>query len=362
MFGDRLTRAQAMLGETSLDALVVAPSPDLAYLTGYDPMPLERPTLLIVRPDTAAALVVPLLERPLAADAPAADALELVGWTDQADPYAVAADLLPSTGRVAVGDRIWGAHLLGLQEARPGLAWTSARPVVGALRMRKDATEIELLRTAAHAADAALVALLDAGLGGRSELEVATRLRTLLVDHGHDRADFAIVGSGPNGASPHHEPTERTIGRGDVVVLDFGGVVQGYFSDTTRTVAVGESGDEARSVHDTVRRAQAAAIEAVRPGVPIELVDRAARAVIDHAGYGERFIHRTGHGIGLEVHEPPYAAVGDPTILEPGMTFSVEPGIYLDGRFGVRIEDIVVVGDRGAEPLNESDRDLRIVG
>jgi len=187
-------------------------------------------------------------------------------------------------------------------------------------------------------------------------------LGDLLVERGHDAPDFTIVASGPNAASPHHEPTDRRIGAGDPIVLDFGGSVEGYCSDTTRTVVIGQPAERLRTVHEVVAEAHGAAIASIRPGVEIETVDRAARAVIDAAGFGDRFIHRTGHGIGLEVDEPPYAARGDHTVLEPGMTFSVEPGIYLEGELGVRIEDIVAVTNEGVEPLNTTSRDLVVVG
>ena len=190
---------------------------------------------------------------------------------------------------------------------------------------------------------------------------MAADLARLLVEHGHRRADFTIVASGPNGASPHHEPGGRTILPRDAVVLDFGGELGGYFSDTTRTVVVEDEPEGFREIYDTVREAQEAAVARVAPGVEIQEIDRAARAVIEGAGYGPRFLHRTGHGIGREVHEPPYAVEGDVTALAPGMTFSVEPGVYLEGRFGVRIEDIVAVTDHGVERLNRSSRDLQVV-
>jgi D-alanyl-D-alanine dipeptidase len=229
------------------------------------------------------------------------------------------------------------------------------------MRARKDDVELAALRRAAAAADAALVDLLSRPLAGRSERAIANELGDLLVAHGHDEAAFTIVASGPNAASPHHEAGERTVGDGDGIVLDFGGTVDGYYSDTTRTVVVGEPDERLRRVHAVVAAAQRAATEVVRPGIEIEAVDRAARSVIEAAGFGDRFIHRTGHGIGLEVHEPPYAAAGDHTVLEPGMTFSVEPGIYLDGELGVRIEDIVAVTADGVEPLNTSSRELLVV-
>jgi Xaa-Pro aminopeptidase len=358
---DRMRRAAAEAAAQGFDAVVVAPSPDLAYLAAYDPMPLERPTLLILRPDRPPVVLVPELERPLAAASPGGAHAELVGWADGVDPYAEAARLLPASGRVAVADRIWGSHLLELQAVLPGVRFASASSVLGRLRAIKDDDELDALRRAAEAADAAFVEVCGLPFAGRREDEVAADLARLLVEHGHDRADFTIVASGPNGASPHHEPGARTIERGDAVVLDFGGSRDGYCSDTTRTVVVGEPPDGFEPVYALVRAAQAAAVETVRPGVAIEEVDRAARRMIAAGGYGERFVHRTGHGIGLEVHEPPYAVEGDATFLEPGMTFSVEPGIYLEGRFGVRIEDIVAVTADGVERLNTTTRDLQVV-
>ncbi|HJY32086.1 MAG TPA: M24 family metallopeptidase, partial [Actinomycetota bacterium] len=217
------------------------------------------------------------------------------------------------------------------------------------------------LRAAGSAADAAFADVIAQPFAGRAETELAAELDRLLREHGHQRVDFTIVGSGPNGASGHHEPGERRIGPGDAVVMDFGGVRDDYCSDITRTVFVGEPTDEQREVYAIVRAAQQAAFEAVRPGVAAQDVDRAARAVITEAGYGDRFVHRTGHGIGLEIHEPPYIVEGDETPLEAGMTFSDEPGIYLEGRFGVRIEDQLAVTPDGAERLNEAPREVTIV-
>jgi Xaa-Pro aminopeptidase len=354
----RLRQAASRLADAGGSALLVAPSPDLRYLIGYEPMPLERPTVLVIDAGGDVALIVPELERPLAAAAPSADALELMPWRDDEDPYALIASRVQGGGTVFVGDRIWGSHVFALQRALPGLAWMSAAPIVGAMRARKDHAELDALHRAADAADAALGDLLSEPLAGRTERAIAATLGDLLMARGHDTADFMIVASGPNAASPHHEPTERVIGDGDGVVIDFGGSVDGYFSDTTRTVVVGEPGERLRAVHGVVAEAQRVATEAVRPGVEIEVIDRAARTVIDAAGFGDRFIHRTGHGIGLEVHEPPYATTGDHTVLEPGMTFSVEPGIYLEGELGVRIEDIVAVTADGVESLNTTSRDL----
>ena len=360
-FLDRIARATDEAGARGVDALVISPSTDLAYLTGYDPMPLPRPTLLVLRPDALPTMLVPQLERPLAAASPVGDRVELVAWRDGSDPYEAAARLLTAVSRVAVADRLWAAHLLGLQRALPDTAFSSATPVLGRLRAVKDEDELDALRRAGQAADETFGRILEMGFEGRREEQVAADLAELLVEHGHASASFTIVASGPNGASPHHEPGPRTIRPRDAVVMDFGGTLRGYHSDTTRTVVVGEPPDGFEDAYDAVRRAQAAGVDAVRPGAVAEEVDRAARAVVDEAGLGERFIHRTGHGIGLEIHEPPYMVEGDRTELVPGMTFSVEPGVYLDGRFGIRIEDIVAVTDEGVERLNRSTRELRVV-
>ena len=357
---DRLARARAEATAQGYSALVVPPSPDLAYLTGYEPMPLERPTLLVLRGDADPVLLVPALEEPLARDAIDAD-VRFVPWRDGDDPYASAVRLLPAGGDVAIGDRLWSVHLLGLERAAPSLTFAPASSVLGRLRAVKDPAELAALRRAGHGADEVFGAICAASFVGRREEEVAGDLARLLVEHGHRRADFTIVASGPNGASPHHEPGARTIVPGDAVVLDFGGELDGYFSDTTRTVVVEHEPEGFREVYDVVREAQEAAIARVAPGIEIQEVDRAARALIEAAGMGARFVHRTGHGIGREVHEPPYAVEGDATVLAPGMTFSVEPGVYLEGRFGVRIEDIVAVTDEGVERLNRSTRDLQVV-
>jgi Xaa-Pro aminopeptidase len=360
-YRDRLRRAVEEASALGFAGVVVAPSPDLRYLTGYEPMPLERPTLLVLRPDAEPAMLVPMLEQALAAASPAADLIELVPWADATDPYELAAGLLPDGGPLAAGDRMWAAHLLGLQRVLPRASFAPASPVLGRLRAVKDGDELAALRRAGRAADETFRQICAERFQGRREEEVAADLAELLVRNGHARADFTIVASGPNAASPHHEPGGRTILPRDVVVMDFGGELGGYFSDTTRTVVAGEEPGGFGEVYEVVLEAQRAATDAVAPGVEAQDIDRIARGVIEAAGYGERFIHRTGHGIGLEVHEPPYMVEGDATRLAPGMTFSIEPGIYLEGRFGVRIEDIVAVTADGVERLNRSTRDLQVV-
>jgi Xaa-Pro aminopeptidase len=359
-FVARCERTLAAATDADLQGVLVTPGADLVYLTGYAPPPLERLTLLAVADGRVPALVVPALERPAAEAAPGMEGVELSEWRDDEDPYALAARILRA-GRYAVTDATWAVHLLALEQATADCFFVASGRALPLLRAVKDEDEIERLRAAAEGADAVFPQVVTMAFEDRREMDVAADLDRLLREHGHDRVDFTIVGSGPNSASPHHHSGERVIARGDAVVMDFGGVANGYCSDITRTVFVGEPTEEQRRVYDTVRAAQQAAFDAVRPGVPAQEVDRAARAVIADAGFGEFFVHRTGHGIGLEIHEPPYIVEGNEILLQPAMTFSDEPGIYLPGKFGVRIEDQVVVTDNGAERLNEATRELTVV-
>jgi Xaa-Pro aminopeptidase len=359
-FAERRDRTIRAVEDAGLAGLLVTPGPDLVYLAGYEPPPLERLTLLALVPGRAPVLVVPALERPAAEAAPGIDGVEIASWRDGEDPHELTARILRS-GRFALTDRTWSSHLLALEHATADCLFVAAGTVLPLLRAVKDDDEIARLRAAGHGADAAFAEVRTLTFVGRSERDVAGDLDRLLRAHDHQRVEFTIVGSGPNSASPHHTPGERTIATGDAVVMDFGGTVDGYCSDITRTVFAGEPTEEQRRVYDVVRSAQQAAFEAVRPGAAAQDVDRAARAVIVEAGYGDAFVHRTGHGIGLEVHEPPYIVEGDETLLAAGMTFSDEPGIYLDGRFGVRIEDQVLVTADGAERLNEAERTLVVV-
>jgi D-alanyl-D-alanine dipeptidase len=285
----------------------------------------------------------------------------MVDWTDGSDPYDAAAALLRPSGSFGVSDATWAMHLLGMQEALPKTTYRALSPSLPMLRAVKDANELARLTMAGEAADATYGEIVGLHFAGRKETEVAADLARLLRAFGHEQVDFTVVGSGPNGANPHHEAGDRTISDGDAVVLDFGGLMFGYGSDTTRTVSVGDPSAEVQNVHDIVREAQQAAFEAVRPGVPCQEIDRVARRVITEAGYGEQFIHRTGHGIGVTTHEPPYMVEGEEQPLEPGMCFSIEPGIYLAGRFGVRIEDIVTVTETGGKRLNDTDHHIRVV-
>jgi len=353
-FAPRRARAAAELRERQIAALLVSPGADLLYLSGYHLSPSERLTCLVLDADGRATMVCPAFEAPRAT-AGAPD-VERSTWQETEDPFALVASLVRGTGPVAVADQMWAGFVIGLQKALPQREFRVASVITRELRMRKDAGEIEALRLVSESADRAYAGILERPFAGRTEREIGADLAALLRAEGHDEVGFTIVGSGANGASPHHEPGDRRIADGDTVVLDFGGAMRGYRSDITRTVHVGPSGSEDQKVHDVVRRAQDAGYAAARKDASAESVDAASRRVIDEAGYGAFFIHRTGHGIGLDGHEHPYLVRGNQERLEPGMAFSIEPGIYLPGRFGVRIEDIAVIdADGSARPLNRAD-------
>ena len=410
----RLAAAREALAAAEADALLVGVGADLRWLTGYEALPLERLTMLVLPRDGQAALLVPRLELARAACAEAVDAgsVGMVAWDETDDPVALVLPIVagrvtthsggdrfdepgggqfdelsgvragppPAPGGVVVGaasrppgghrrllvsDRLWASFLLRLQGAFAGAAFNLASTVLRELRMAKDADEVALLREAAGAADRVIDALVAGRLVGRSEIDIAREVRDRLVAEGHDSAAFAIVGSGPNSASPHHEASDRVVEVGEPIVFDIGGTIGGYGSDVTRTIWVsgGEAEPDAefRHLYGVVQRAQEQAVAAVRPGVTCERIDAVARDVITAEGYGPRFIHRTGHGIGLEEHEDPYIVAGNAERLREGFAFSVEPGIYLDGRYGARIEDIVVCGPDGPDVLNAVPRELAVV-
>lgn len=376
-FRRRLETARAALVARRLDALLCGVGADLRYLAGYDAMPLERLTMLVVPSGGDPVLVAPRLEaaRAEACPAVAGGAAKLLTYGETDDSAGIVASVVVEspgrqTGRldeVAVSDTLWASFVLPLQAALSGARFRLASAVTGELRAIKDADELALLRLAAEAADRVVTSIAAGPLVGRTESEVSREVRERLVAEGHDEASFAIVGSGPNSASPHHEASDRVIRAGEPIVLDIGGSLGGYHSDVTRTLWV-TGGDPARGpdadflgLYATLQRAQAAASAAVAPGVAAERIDATARAIIEAAGHGPHFFHRTGHGIGLEEHEGPWIVDGNATPLRPGMAFSVEPGIYLEGRYGARIEDIVVCGEDGPIALNRVARDLFVV-
>ena len=374
----RLARVRAAMAEAGVDAMLLSLGADLPWLTGYEAMPLERLTMLVVPAGEEATLVVPRLEAPRVISDP--DSFSIRPWLDTENPVDIVSSLLTrgsgrgsqrkasesrGTLRLAISDRTWATFVLALQRELPDAVWQLSSSITAPLRAVKDDQEIEALAAASAAADRVAAQLLkgEIPLIGRTERQVSEDIGRRLIAEGHQRVNFAIVGSGPNSASPHHEPGQRKIGGGEAVVCDFGGTMDGYCSDITRTVWTGSSRPAPQFVelYEILERAQAAGVRAATVGTPCEGVDAAARDIIAAGGYGPDFIHRTGHGIGLEEHEDPYIVQGNTEPLSPGNAFSVEPGIYLDGRYGARIEDIVVATDAGPRALNEVSHDLTVV-
>jgi Xaa-Pro aminopeptidase len=366
----RLEQARAAVAKSDVTAMLVGVGPELEWLTGYAAHGGERLNLLIVPASGPIAYLSPRLESPAAQAAPgiADGALELLTWEETDDPFA----LLPPAvghhgwGRYLVSDGLRAAFLLGLQDMLPGASWGLASAVLAPLRRVKDEEEIALLAAAAAAADRAMERVISGPLVGRTEADVARDVRDALVEEGHDSAEFAIVASGPNSASPHHQPGDRVIAPGEPLLLDIGGRRAGYNSDITRTIWVaGEDGsgpdEDFRAIYELTAAGQAAARAAVRPGVSFGTLDATARGVISAGGHGDHFIHRLGHGIGLEVHEEPYLVAGNTETAVAGNTFSCEPGIYLEGHYGVRIEDAMLCTAEGGESLNTAPRELRVV-
>jgi len=348
---------RAMVG---LDALLLTPGPDLRYVTGYDAKQLERLTCLVVPASGDASLFVPRLELPAAAAA-IQHPLEMVPWDETDDPFALVADRLGDPEVVGLSDRMWALFVLRFRDLMPDTGQLLASSVLRDLRMRKTPAEVAALREAGAAIDRVHAQVPGWLKPGISERTVASRIAESILAEGHAQVDFTIVASGPNAASPHHEVSDRVLAEGDVVVVDIGGTMPtGYCSDCTRMYALGEPPAEFAAYFEVLRGAQEAACAAVRPGVTAESVDFVARNLIEAAGYGKMFFHRTGHGIGLESHEDPYIVAGNHQVLEPGMAFSVEPGIY-PGAHGARIEDIVVCTESGMERLNNAPRDLVVI-
>lgn len=354
-FAGRVKRLQEVMGADGVDVTLLSIGADLPYFTGYEASPSERLTVFVIPIDGPPVFYVPVLEAP----GVPAGAYQIRPWSELEDPVALAAGTTKAPNKVAVGDHMWSVFLSRFQRIWSHATWTPASEVTSALRLIKDADEIELLRRAAQGVDRVMARVSDEVVfSGRTELDVARDLAEMTIEEGHDVAEFTIVASGPNGASPHHHPGSRVIEEGELVVCDYGGRIGGYFSDSTRTFSVGEPAERQVEAHAVVAAANEAGRAAVRPGATCQEIDRVTRAVVNEAGYGEFFIHRTGHGIGLEVHEHPYIVEGNQTALEPGMCFSVEPGIYMPDQFGVRIEDIVVCADDGIDSLNQSTRGM----
>jgi Xaa-Pro aminopeptidase len=355
----RLSDAAVAAGLAGLDALLLTPGPDLRYVVGYDAHALERLTCLAVVPRQDPFLVVPRLELPAAQASPAGRlGIEIVPWDETDDPYSLLAGRVGNPAAIGLSDRMWALMVLRFRAAFPEARQELASLALGPLRARKSPAEVAALRTAARAIDRVHENVPGWLTAGRTEAEVAADIADAILAEGHSRVDFTIVASGPNAASPHHTASDRMLSIGDAVVVDIGGTMpSGYCSDCTRTYVIGQPPDEFSSYYEVLKNAQHAACEAVRPGVTAEALDAAAREPITRAGYGDYFVHRTGHGIGLETHEDPYIVAGNTEPLRPGHAFSVEPGIY-PGPHGARIEDIVVCTQTGGERLNLVTREL----
>lgn len=360
----RIQRARTAMSSAGLDALIVTPSADLRYLTGYDARPLERLTALVLPAADEPVLVVPGLELAEAERSPAALAgMQIVTHAETDDAHSRATAIIRGAERVAVADSMPAHQLFGFLAALPDATFLPAGTLLSGLRMRKGPDEVASLRRAAAAIDRVHSTMGEFLKVGRTERAISRAIGAAILDEGHARVDFVIVGSGPHSASPHHAVSDRVVESGDCVVIDIGGTTTaGYCSDSTRTyVVAGDPPQQFLDHYEVLLEAQRAQCDFARPGVTAEAVDRVGRRVIAAAGYGEYFIHRTGHGIGLETHEAPYIVEGNALILEPGMAFSIEPGIYLPGRHGARIEDIVVVTPDGVERLNTTSRQLCVV-
>lgn len=360
---DRLNRTSEAVRAAGLDALLVSPGPDLRYLTGYEAIPLERLTCLVVPASGECRIIVPALEVPAALASPLAGLdVEVLAWQETDDAFSLTASLIPGATQVAVDDHMWAVKVLALRDAMPGVHQQAAGSLIQELRMRKSASEVASLVHAGAAIDYVHAQVSQFLRPGRTEREVGADIADSILEAGHATVDFVIVASGPNGASPHHELSDRTLEPGDTVVVDIGGSMpDGYCSDSTRMYSLGEPAARIREEFEILREAQAEAVRSVRPGITCESVDAVARDHLAEAGLAEFFIHRTGHGIGLETHEEPYIVAGNDRQLEPGMAFSIEPGVYRAGSHGARIEDIVVCTEDGHVSCNNRPHEMVVV-
>ncbi len=355
----RWAAISARLVKDGADALVLSTGFDLVYLSTYEARASERLTAFVGRPGSneLPRMIVPKIEMP---EVPKTSAFDVSGWTDDQDPIAMIVELIGDARRVLVSDEMWAHYLLRLKAAMPDTEFVSLSDSLGGLRSVKSDSEMQALQTVGGLANsvAAQIQRGDVALVGRTELEIQADVIDRLLAAGHEQVEFCIVASGPNSASPHHNPTERVVQPNEIVLFDFGGKHEGYCSDITRCVFTGPIPSDVAATYATLKKAQQAAVDAARPGATLGDVDAAARSVIADAGFGDNFIHRTGHGIGTEVHEQPYVKAGNDEIVAVGHAFSIEPGIYLDGKWGIRLEDIVVILDDGALRCSTTDHDL----
>ncbi len=365
VFQQRVDRARAEMAAQGIDVALLSVGLDLPYLVGYNAMPLERLTMLVLPRHGEATLLIPRLEAPRVTELPGV--FHLFAWNETDDPVALTAQLVhavqPRARVIAVGDQMWARFLVELLPLLPDVTFRRSVDVIGSLRMHKDAAEIDALRAAGAAVDR-IAAALQAGeipLLGRTEAQVSADLSARILAEGHDVVNFAIVAAGENAASPHHHPGSRVIQKNEIVLCDFGGTMNGYCSDITRCVYLGSVPNDVAEAYAVLHEAEAAAVRAAVVGTPCEEVDATARRIIAEAGFGEYFIHRTGHGIGMDAHEEPYIVSGNTLPLTAGHAFSIEPGIYMPGQWGMRLEDIVVATTAGPDPMNRADHHLAVL-
>ena len=360
-YAERARRAQAAMAAADCDWLFVSHSTDLLYLIGFTKRPSERLALLLLPREGRAKIVVPGFE--VQVFQPYAGFFDVIGWEETEDPVAKVADVVGAGAgqTIAIADQLHTVFTLRLQAALGGARYMEGNRILARIRMIKTNAEIDALRGAAARTEDALASLFAEPVAGKTELEVLRFLHNGLTERGLELSGGGIVGAGPHSASPHHKTGEKILADGDALVIDFGGGWNGYRSDLTRSFHVGEPSAEFRRIYQITQEAQQLAFEATRPGMTAEEIDTVARDYISARGYGPAFIHRTGHGVGMDGHEYPYLVQGDATVIEEGMVFSIEPGIYLAGQYGVRIEDVVAVTATGAERLNHYPRDLQIV-
>ena len=356
----RLERVKQTMRARRVDLLAVPPSDDLTYLVGFSTVADERPCYLFLTPE-AGLFLVPELN---AAQAEAHIRVPFVTYTDAQGPSKALAEAQHQLGRIrriAAGDEMRADALLLLQRTWRDADYTVGSEVLAPLRMHKSPEEIAALERAAATADRATEAAYAASRPGRTEVEVARAVTDAFYAAGASEVKFTLVASGPNSAYPHHHTSGRRLQAGEPVLFDLGSRVDGYYSDITRMAYLGPPAPRYHEIHHVVEDAVQAALAAVKPSAPLKAVDLAARGVIDRAGYGQYFVHRTGHGIGLTGHELPSVTATNDQLMSEGMTFSVEPGIYVDGQFGVRLEEIVIVTDSGGRHLSRLPRDVRVI-
>ncbi|GAW28869.1 Xaa-Pro peptidase family protein [Carboxydocella sp. ULO1] len=362
IFYERIKKAQNLLEKNQLEAVIATSPPNFFYFTGTWMDSFERLQAVVIPKKGRPVIIIPEMSRE---DLKHLDDVETIFWDDGENAIKILARKLPERGTISI-DNKWASEnlidLISITDNR--LSFVKSTDVIGNLRMIKDEIEISLLRKSGSIADKVMARAIEYAKPGITEIDLVREIKRFFSEEGvHNLSFEPIVAKGKNGAIPHHQSNNSVIAEGDMVVIDLGGVKDYYCSDMTRTIVVGQPNQEMKEVYEIVKEAQEKAVNAIKPGMPMSYVDEVARSVINEAGYGPNFTHRTGHGIGIEVHEAPYLTSSNrEQLLQEGMVVSVEPGIYLEGKFGVRIEDIVVVTANGAERLNNIPRSLIAAG